>query len=162
MSAVSWPWVSAWGSLEPSRRGGENAQKTGKNGGKMGEIRPKTCEGRELTKDQLAGRALPHDTGHAHLGPPVPLEQPAPAGGPSRHGGCHEWRWGWLARPDARWLADGFPVDQRQREAGHDGAGDRERKVNVQFYWLVASSAPASGACVSIRKLPATRSLLIL
>ena len=30
-------------------------KKTGKNGGKMGEIRPKTCEGRELTKDQLAG-----------------------------------------------------------------------------------------------------------
>ena len=53
-AAVSWPWVLAWGSLEPSRRGGENAQKTGKNGGKMGEIRPKTCEGRELTKDQLA------------------------------------------------------------------------------------------------------------
>ena len=29
--AVSWLWVSAWGSLEPSRPGGENAQKTGKN-----------------------------------------------------------------------------------------------------------------------------------
>ena len=38
--AVSWLWVSAWGSLEPPRPGGENAQKTGKNGGKMGEIRP--------------------------------------------------------------------------------------------------------------------------
>eukprot|EP01045_Picozoa_sp_COSAG04_P030813 COSAG04_NODE_5480_length_1601_cov_1.990013_2_plen_183_part_00 len=58
MPAVSWPWVPAWGSLEPSRRGGENAQKTGKNGGKMGEIRPKKCEGRELTKDQLAPRTL--------------------------------------------------------------------------------------------------------
>ena len=33
-AAVSWPWVLAWGSLEPSRRGGENAQKTGKNGEK--------------------------------------------------------------------------------------------------------------------------------
>ena len=44
----------AWGLLEPSRRGGENAQKTRNNGGKMGEIRPKRCEGRELTKDQLA------------------------------------------------------------------------------------------------------------
>ena len=32
LPAVSWPWVPAWGSLEPSRRGGENAQKTGKNG----------------------------------------------------------------------------------------------------------------------------------
>ena len=44
--ALSWPWVSAWGSLEPPRRDGENAQKPGKNGGKMGEIQPKTCEGR--------------------------------------------------------------------------------------------------------------------
>ena len=43
-AAVSWPWVPAWGSLEPSRRGGENAQKTGKNGEKMGEIWSKTCE----------------------------------------------------------------------------------------------------------------------
>ena len=29
----------------------------GKNGEKMGEIRPKRCEGRELTTDQLAGGA---------------------------------------------------------------------------------------------------------
>ena len=36
--AVSWPRVPAWGSLEPPRRDGENAQKTGKNGEKMGEI----------------------------------------------------------------------------------------------------------------------------
>ena len=36
--AVSWPWFPAWGSLEPCRRDGENAQKTGKNGAKMGEI----------------------------------------------------------------------------------------------------------------------------
>jgi hypothetical protein len=54
LPAVSWPWGPAWGSLEPPRRDGENAQKTGKNGGKMGEIRSKKCEGRELTKDQLA------------------------------------------------------------------------------------------------------------
>eukprot|EP01045_Picozoa_sp_COSAG04_P009370 COSAG04_NODE_540_length_12878_cov_10.484858_7_plen_261_part_00 len=40
LATVSWPWVLACGSLEPSRRGGENAQNTGKNGGKMGEIRP--------------------------------------------------------------------------------------------------------------------------
>ena len=33
--------VSACGSLEPPQRDGENAQKTGKNGVKMGEIRPK-------------------------------------------------------------------------------------------------------------------------
>ena len=59
LPAVSWPWVSAWGSLEPPRRDGENAQKTGENGEKMGEIRPKKCEGRELTKDQLAGATLP-------------------------------------------------------------------------------------------------------
>ena len=52
-AAVSWPWVPAWGSLEPSRRGGENAQKTRKNGEEMGEIRSKRCEGRDLTKDQL-------------------------------------------------------------------------------------------------------------
>ena len=43
------PWVLAWGSLEPSRRGGKNAQKTGKNGEKMGEIRPKKCEGVGIT-----------------------------------------------------------------------------------------------------------------
>ena len=34
-AAVSWPWVPAWGSLEPPRRDGENAQRTGKNGGKL-------------------------------------------------------------------------------------------------------------------------------
>ncbi len=28
-AAVSWPWVPAWGSLEPCRRDGENAQKSG-------------------------------------------------------------------------------------------------------------------------------------
>ena len=32
--AVSWPWVLAWGSLEPPRRDGENAQKRGKTGKK--------------------------------------------------------------------------------------------------------------------------------
>ena len=53
--AVSWPWVPAWGSLEPPRRAGENAQKTRKNGEEMAEIQPKKCEGRELTKDQLEG-----------------------------------------------------------------------------------------------------------
>ena len=47
LAAVSWPWVPAWGSLEPSRRGGENAQKTRKNGEKMGEIWSKTCEHRK-------------------------------------------------------------------------------------------------------------------
>ena len=57
MPAVSWPWAPAWGLLEPPRRDGENAQKTGKNGEKMGEIQPKTCEGRELTKNQLAAHA---------------------------------------------------------------------------------------------------------
>ena len=62
LPAVSWPWVPAWGSLEPPRRDGENAQKTRKNGEKTGEIRPKKCEGRELTKDQLAVRDRPlHD-----------------------------------------------------------------------------------------------------
>ena len=40
LATVSWPWVPVLGSLEPPRRDGENAQKTGKNGGKMGEIRP--------------------------------------------------------------------------------------------------------------------------
>ena len=54
LPAVSWPWGPAWGSSEPPRQDGENAQKTRKNGAKMGEIRSKRCEGRELTKDQLA------------------------------------------------------------------------------------------------------------
>ena len=49
LHAVSWPWIPVLGSLEPPRRDGENAQKTGKNGGKMGEIRPKTCEGVGIT-----------------------------------------------------------------------------------------------------------------
>ena len=53
LSVVSWPWVPACGSLEPPCRDGENAQKTGKNGEKMGKIQPKTCEGRELAKNQL-------------------------------------------------------------------------------------------------------------
>eukprot|EP01045_Picozoa_sp_COSAG04_P003997 COSAG04_NODE_169_length_21636_cov_32.919023_18_plen_410_part_00 len=68
--AVSWPWVPTWGSLQPPRRDGENAQKTGKNGDKMGEIRPKTCEGRGLTKDQLAARTpKPGATRRRHAGP---------------------------------------------------------------------------------------------
>ena len=58
MPAVSWPWVPAWGSLEPPRRDGENAQKTRKNREKIGEIQPKRCEGRELTKDQLAKEGM--------------------------------------------------------------------------------------------------------
>ena len=65
--AVSWPWVPAWGSLEPPRRDGENAQKTRKNGEEMGEIRPKRCEGRELTKDQLAGAAAARPEHRADL-----------------------------------------------------------------------------------------------
>ena len=55
VSAVSWPWVSAWGSLEPSRPGGENAQKTRKNGEKMGEIWPKKCEQGRERRDHLGG-----------------------------------------------------------------------------------------------------------
>ena len=41
--AVSWPWVPACGSLEPCGRDGENAQKAGDFGGKMGEIWSKKC-----------------------------------------------------------------------------------------------------------------------
>ena len=36
LPAVPWPWVPAWGSLEPPRRDGENAQKNGKRRGKNG------------------------------------------------------------------------------------------------------------------------------
>ena len=54
--AVSWPWVPAWGSLEPPRRDGENAQKTRKNGEKMGEIQPKRCEGSSANQGST-GRA---------------------------------------------------------------------------------------------------------
>ena len=53
LPAVSWPWVLAWGSLEPPRRGGENAQKTGESGGEMAEIWPKTCEQGKDRRDQL-------------------------------------------------------------------------------------------------------------
>ena len=45
LDTVSWPWIPVLGSLEPPRRDGENAQTTGKNGGKIGEIRSKRCEG---------------------------------------------------------------------------------------------------------------------
>ena len=34
LDTVSWPWIPVLGSLEPPRRDGENAQKTGKNGEK--------------------------------------------------------------------------------------------------------------------------------
>ena len=53
LSSVSWPWVPAWGSLEPPCRDGENAQKMGKNGGKLGEIWPKKCEQGKDGKDHL-------------------------------------------------------------------------------------------------------------
>ena len=49
LDTVSWPWIPVLGLLEPPRRDGENAQKTGKNGGEMGEIRPKTREGVGIT-----------------------------------------------------------------------------------------------------------------
>ena len=55
LPAASWPWVLAWGSLEPPRRDGGNAQKTGESGGKMGEIRSKTCEQGRDRRNQLAG-----------------------------------------------------------------------------------------------------------
>ena len=74
LPAVSWPWVPAWGSLEPPRRDGENAQKTGKNGGKMGEIRPKTCEGVGITwslRVQALGRSV-HAVGDPDTGRAVP------------------------------------------------------------------------------------------
>ena len=49
LATVSWPWVPVLGSLEPSRRGGENAQKTGENGEEMGEIWSKRYEGVGIT-----------------------------------------------------------------------------------------------------------------
>ena len=64
--AVSWPWVPAWGSLEPSRRDGENAQKTGKNGEKMGEIWSKKCERGRDGRDHLDARS-PSARGRAQL-----------------------------------------------------------------------------------------------
>ena len=45
LDTVSWPWIPVLGSLEPPRRDGENAQKTGIFGGKMGEIRSKRWKG---------------------------------------------------------------------------------------------------------------------
>ena len=58
-AAVSWPWVLAWGSLEPARRGGENAQKTGKHREQMGEIWSKTCEQGKERRDHLGRRRVP-------------------------------------------------------------------------------------------------------
>ena len=45
LDTVSWPWIPVLGSLEPPRRDGENAPKTRKNGGELGEIWSKRCEG---------------------------------------------------------------------------------------------------------------------
>ena len=77
MPAVSWPWAPAWGSLEPPRRDVENAQKMRKNGGKMAEIRPKTCEQGRDRRDQLARPAPPAAAGGPSPAPPpdgpVPL-----------------------------------------------------------------------------------------
>ena len=36
LATIAWPWVPACGSLEPSRRGGENAQKTRNKRGRNG------------------------------------------------------------------------------------------------------------------------------
>ena len=49
--AASWPWVPACGSLEPPRRGGENAQKTGEKRARYG-LR---SVNKERTGDQLSG-----------------------------------------------------------------------------------------------------------
>ena len=49
LDTVSWPWIPVLGSLEPPRRGGENAQKTGIFGEEMGETRSKKCEGVGIT-----------------------------------------------------------------------------------------------------------------
>ena len=81
LPAVSWPWVPSWGSLEPSRQGGENTQKTGKNGGKMGEIRSKKREG-GITwhRPRSASRPLPPPSRRwRRPRPPPPLTPPAPA-----------------------------------------------------------------------------------
>ena len=70
LATVSWPWVPACGSLEPPQRDGENAQKTGKNGGKMGKIRSKTRKGVGITcvvRDDSAGaKAAPAIAAAAH------------------------------------------------------------------------------------------------
>ena len=59
LATASWPCVPACGSLEPCRRGGENAQNTGKNGEEMGEIRPKTCPSDKLSRErgELSGQS---------------------------------------------------------------------------------------------------------
>ena len=54
LATVSWPCAPAWGSLEPPRRDGENAQKTGKTGGKWARYGLK----RATESDHLVGPAL--------------------------------------------------------------------------------------------------------
>ena len=66
MPAVSWPWAPAWGSLEPPRRDGENAQKTRKNGGEMAEIRSK-----RVNKERKGGISCRADYPPAR--PPAPV-----------------------------------------------------------------------------------------
>ena len=85
MPAVSWPRVPAWGSLEPPRRDGENAQKTGKNGGKMGEISSKTCEQGRDRRDQLVV-AIRASGSHHWLSPFPPAH--AQVSGGFCGGGC--------------------------------------------------------------------------
>ena len=82
LPAVSWPWAPAWGSLEPPRRDGENAQKPGKSGEQMGEIRSKTCEGAGITSGAAHSRA---GSGSQLL---QSIRQSPPGAGPGRRTGC--------------------------------------------------------------------------
>ena len=87
--AVSWPQVPAWGSLEPSRRDGENAQKAGKNSEKMGEIRPKKCEGVGITWfASLSGNLLiTNDVAAAQCIVPQGVRERGPAADGPEHDG---------------------------------------------------------------------------
>ena len=77
LPAVSWPWVPICGSLEPPRQDGENAQKTRKNGDKMGEIRPNKCAGVGITLCSSMSRiASAVDTSVAQSRPPAEASIP--------------------------------------------------------------------------------------
>jgi len=84
LGTVSWPWIPVLGLLEPPRRGGENAQKTGIFGEKMGQIRSKRCEGVGITWGEMwRGVCTSWSTSTRRMAPLVPSLLPALPTGPT-------------------------------------------------------------------------------
>ena len=96
----------------------------------MGEIRPKRCEGRELTKDQLGGSAAvqpPTAEGFTTLGNPLSVSEAAAAPAPRDHvqvqvragAGCGRWFLLWIVLMVGMW----WNMHRRSTSADHDPLG---------------------------------------